>query len=239
MNTPVNRSSHTWSHLKGSELSKSGPDDMPGEPQVERRPDISTTAYSPALTPAPPLTPSSLPPESRHHCATPDLTKPLRKTYNSLIPRTPGPTTPPAPAPEVIPPLPKDEPESTCIDLTSEVVQSTNDETLTLHIHNNATIVFLPQPPCKPRVRAFGICNTIERFFAQAYQAKLFAHEGSLGRLLEIKISTVAEAIGIADGDKEDFDDFVQELKKAPCWKRKEDGSVEGECKVEVRLQLL
>ena len=106
------------------------------------------------------------------------------------------------------------------------------------HIEKHASVIFLPEQPHKTRVRDFGICNTLDKFFAQAYQAKLFAQKGSLGRLLEIKISGLDEAIGIVEGDQEDFQDFVRDLKRAPCWKLTEAG-MDGECKVEVRLQML
>jgi hypothetical protein len=61
---------------------------------------------------------------------------------------------------------------------------------------------------------------------------------GSLGRLLQVKISGVDRAMGIAEGDREDFEDFVRDLKRAPSWKITEAG-IDGDSKVEIRLQVL
>jgi hypothetical protein len=105
------------------------------------------------------------------------------------------------------------------IDLMSENDQSLHDDALIRDIEKSALVTFLPSPPHKTRVRAFGICNTLENFFAQAHQGKLFARQSSLGRLLEVKISGVEETMGIAEGDNEDFEDFVRDMKRAPVGK--------------------
>lgn len=122
------------------------------------------------------------------------------------------------------------------VDLTSEDDHIHTGTALMYHIQKHAMIVFLPIKSHQPRIREFGICNTLEKFFAQAYQAKLFAQTGSLGRLLEVKIGGVTEPRGIAEGDKEDFEDFVRALTRAPCW-RTTGAELAGDCKVEVRLQ--
>jgi hypothetical protein len=113
--------------------------------------------------------------------------------------------------------------------------QSLHDDALIRHIERSALVTFLPEHPHKPRVRAFGICNTLKKFFAQAHQGKLSARQSSLGLLLDVKISGVEETMGIAKVDNEDSEDFVREMKRASCWKTTEAG-VEGDCKVEVRL---
>jgi hypothetical protein len=101
-------------------------------------------------------------------------------------------------------------------------------------------IFFLSAGAQPIRVRAFAICNTLEKFFAQAHRARLFTQQSSLGRLLEVSIlgsrgdTTTME---IAVDDQEDFRDFVRELSGASCWKMMGVGIIEGECKVEVRLQ--
>jgi hypothetical protein len=124
------------------------------------------------------------------------------------------------------------------IDLTSNGIPSIYEAQLTHHIEQNAVIIFSPQPPYKARPRIFAMCNTLEKFFAQALQGKIFSQQGNLGRLLEVKIYGVGEPVGISEGDDEDFRDFVDVLKQAACWK-KTDLGIEGECKVDVRLKTL
>lgn len=128
--------------------------------------------------------------------------------------------------------------DSALIDLTAEDGHSfTSKSLLSRHIEQHALMVFLPEIPHLARARAFGICNTLEKFFAQAHQGRLFTQRSSLGRLLGVKILGSGDlTMGIAEGDQEDFQDFVRELSSAACWKMTDLG-IEGDCKVEVRLQ--
>jgi hypothetical protein len=105
------------------------------------------------------------------------------------------------------------------INLMSDNDQSLHDDALIRYFEKSALVTFLPEPPHKTQVRAFGICNTLEKFFAQAHQGKLFARQSSLGHLLEVKISGVEETMWIVEGETEDFEDFVREMKGASCWK--------------------
>lgn len=113
-----------------------------------------------------------------------------------------------------------------------------DDDILTRHIQNHTILNFVPLPPLPLRTRPFSKCNTLQKLYGQAQQSGLFAQEMPLGRFLEINIMGV-KTMGIPEEDEEDFDEFVRELKMAPCWKKKDEEGIDwkGDCTVEVRLK--
>jgi hypothetical protein len=88
--------------------------------------------------------------------------------------------------------------------------------------------------------------KSVQKLFMAAQGAGLLANADATqaGSILSLSVSGLARPCNIVydkdDGQHvQDFDDFVEKLKKAPCWRMSADGK-EIECVVEVReLKLL
>jgi hypothetical protein len=188
------------------------------------------------LQPAPPPTPASLPSESQPADAFSDAAKFATEFVGPSTSRVLVSATPPARA-YIRPPhqAATADHQGPVVDLTLDRGEPANYDTLRRYIEDNTMITFIPEDSSRRRIRAFAVCNTLNKFFRQAYQAGLFKQNGNLGRLLNVNFVRTNQPLGIAEGDEEDFKDFVRQLEKEPCWKMRG----VGDCKVEVRLQML